>query len=128
MVLPAPMPRKNLVFPVLALALAAGLGGCRPPGGPVDLRPGVEASRDGRWDEAVALWTQAAAADPSSAAVHNNLAVAFERLGRFAEARAEYEAALKLAPGNARIRENFRRFQEARQAAPDKSGGPKGRP
>jgi len=120
------MTRKNPVFPVLALAFATWFGGCRPPGGPVDLRPGVEASREGRWDEALALWTKAAAADPASAATHNNLAIAFESLGRFAEAGAEYEAALRLAPGNAQIRENLRRFREARQAAsgaaaPDKS-------
>lgn len=111
------MTRKSPFVPVLVLAFAAGLGGCRPPGGPLDLRPGVEASREGRWDEAAALWAKAAAADPSSAAAHNNLAVAFEGLGRFAEARSEYEAALRLAPGNTQIRENFRRFQEARRAA-----------
>jgi Tfp pilus assembly protein PilF len=59
------------------------------------------------------------------------LAVAFERLGRFEDARAEYEAALRLAPANAQIQENFRRFKEAREAAsksagPDKTDGPRG--
>jgi len=128
----APMTRKSPFVRVLVLAAAAWLGGCRPTAGPADLRLGVEASRDGRWDEAVDRWTKAAASDPSSAAAHNNLAVAFERLGRFEEARAEYEAALRLAPGNAQIRENFRRFKEAREAAsrpavPDRSDGPRGR-
>jgi len=111
------MPRKSPLLPVLALAAAAWLCGCRTAAGPADLRLGVEATRDGRWDEAVARWTKALAADPSSAAAHNNLAVAFERLGRFDQARAEYEAALKLAPADARIQENFRRFKDLRKAA-----------
>jgi Flp pilus assembly protein TadD len=123
----APMTPKNPLLAVLALAAATWFGACRPPAGPVDVRLGVEAARDGRWDEAVARWTKAAASDPSSAAAHNNLAVAFERLGRFDEARAEYEAALTLAPKSAQIRENFLRFKESCKAAPAKSGGPEGR-
>jgi Tfp pilus assembly protein PilF len=111
------MTRKSLPVAVLALAAAAWLAGCRTAAGPADLRLGVEATRDGRWDEAVARWTKVLAADPSSAAAHNNLAVAFERLGRFDEAQAEYEAAVRLGPADARIQENFRRFKEARKAA-----------
>lgn len=123
------MTLKSPLLPVLALAAAAWLGGCRTAAGPADLRLGVEATRDGRWDEAVARWTKALAAAPSSAAAHNNLAVAFERLGRFDEALTEYEAALKLAPADARIQENLRRFKEARKAAlqgggADVPGGP----
>ena len=116
------MTRRRSLAAVLVLAGAAWLGACRTPPGPPDLRLGVEATRDGRWDEAVALWTKTLAADPSSAAAHNNLAVAYERLGRFEEARAEYEAALKLAPGDSRIRENFRRFQAARGTAAELVG------
>jgi Flp pilus assembly protein TadD len=122
------MTLKSPLWPVLVLVAAACLGGCRTAAVPADLRLGVEATRDGRWDEAVARWTKALAADPSpaaAAAAHNNLAVAFERLGRFDEARAEYEAALERAPEDARIRENFRRFKEARKAALG-AGAPKG--
>ncbi len=119
------MNRKIPLAPVLALVAAAWLGACRTSTGPADLRLGVEATREGRWDEAVALWTKVLAADPSSAAAaaaHNNLAVAYERLGRFEEAGREYEAALKLAPGDSRIQENLRRFKESRGPAAEPVG------
>jgi len=105
------MTRKSVLAAVLALAAAAVLAACRTSAGPADLRLGVEAARDGGWEEAAARWAKVLAVDPSSAAAHNNLAVACERLGRIDEARAEYEAALKLAPGDPRIQENFRRFK-----------------
>ena len=118
----APMIRRSPWLSVMVLAAAVWFGACRTAGGPADIRLGVEASQDGRWDEAVERWTRAAASNPASAAAHNNLAVALERLSRFDEARTEYETALKLAPADARIQENYRRFQEARRAAAGLAG------
>jgi len=96
---------------VLLLAFALSLAGCARPLGPGPLEAGVAAAQDDRWEEAVRFWEQAVARDPSSAAAHNNLAVAFEKRGAFDEAGREYEAALKLDPGNPAIRDNYRAFQ-----------------
>jgi tetratricopeptide (TPR) repeat protein len=115
----APMARKSAL--ILALAIAAGLCRCRPPLGPGEIRLGVSASLNDRWDEAVARWTKAVSADPSSAAAHNNLGVAYEKEGLWERARKEYEAALKLAPGNMYIQDNFNRFTENREAAQKKA-------
>ena len=80
------------------------------------LATGVAAARLGDWDEAVRQWTAALERDPSSAAAHNNLAVAFERKGAWEDARREYDSALRLDPDNQTIRENFEAFK-ARAAA-----------
>jgi Flp pilus assembly protein TadD len=117
------MARKSAF--VLVLALAAGLCRCRPPVRPTEIGLGVAASESGRWDEAVTLWMKAVAADPSSAAAHNNLAVAYEQGGRSEDARKEYETALKLDPGNTYIRENLRRFTENRETAAKRKAGQK---
>jgi tetratricopeptide (TPR) repeat protein len=105
------------IFPlfVLALLLFAFLSCARLPA-PNALASGVAAAQGGDWDEAVRYWTAALERDPGSAAVHNNLAVAFEKRGAWDEARREYEAALRLDPANRTIRENFEAF-EARTAA-----------
>jgi Flp pilus assembly protein TadD len=55
-------------------------------------------ARKGDLHGAVRLYQEAARRQPT-ASVHFNLAVTLERLGRREEARREYEAALKLAPG-----------------------------
>jgi Tfp pilus assembly protein PilF len=80
------------------------------------LQAGVAAADAESWDEAVRCWTRALEIAPDSAAIHNNLAVAYERQGAWDEAAGEYEAALSLDPGNARIRGNYETFK-ARLAA-----------
>jgi tetratricopeptide (TPR) repeat protein len=84
---------------------------------------GLWASRNSLWDEAIFRWKKAAEADPSSAAAHNNLAVAYEKKGRPADALREYEEALKLDPGNAYVKSNDRNCKEiSRPAEPDGKG------
>jgi Flp pilus assembly protein TadD len=106
----------------LVLAALVFLGHCRPPAGPVEIHLGIAAFQNDRWEEAIALWTKALTAEPSSAAAHNNLAVAYEKKGLWDEARKEYAAALKLLPDNPYIKENFRRFSENRDAFRKKAG------
>jgi len=68
-------------------------------------------AREGLWQEAIYRWQKAMTPDGGSAALHNNMAVALESLGRFAEAEREYAIALKLAPASAQIQSNFNRFK-----------------
>jgi len=52
----------------------------------------------GKYQEAIAEWSDLAAANPGDARVHNNLATALARTGQFAEAIPQYEKALELNP------------------------------
>jgi len=110
------MTTKNALTLALVSACLTGLVRCRPPAVQPGIRLGVSASIEGRWDEAIALFSKALTADPSSAAAHNNLAVAYEKKGLLDEAAKHYEAALKLAPVNVLIRDNFKSFRENRDA------------
>lgn len=67
---------------------------------------------EGLWQEAYFRLQKAQAAGNDSAALHNNLAVVLESLGRFDEARGEYELALKRAPANEHIQTNFSQFKK----------------
>jgi len=68
-------------------------------------------AREGLWQEALFRLQKARAAGEDSAALHNNMAVVLEALGRPDEAQKEYELALKLAPANERIRANLDKFK-----------------
>lgn len=68
-------------------------------------------AKEGLWQEAIFRYQKTMTPDGGSAALHNNLAVALEGLGRTDDARREYELALKLAPANAQIQSNFNRFK-----------------
>ncbi len=97
----------------LSLCLALFVIGC---GGSAYQRNqllfGVEAAQNGLWDEAIFRWEKAIAADPESAAAYNNLAVAYEKKGRFAEAEKAYQRALALDPEHEHIQANFKSFQD----------------
>jgi tetratricopeptide (TPR) repeat protein len=66
----------------------------------------------GLWNEALFRWQKSLAQGNDSAAIHNNMAVALECLGRFDEAEKEYLQAQKRAPTNPMIKGNFERFQK----------------
>jgi len=106
-------PRIFLALVSLSLPLAAA---CRLPPASKPLLNGVAAARADSWDEAVRQWKKALDLRPDSAAAHNNLAVAYEKQGALEEARKEYEAALRLDPGNTVIKDNFEKFQARRLA------------
>ena len=73
---------------------------------------GIQVAQRGLWREAIYRWEKAIALDPTYAAAHNNLAVAYEQDGQFEKAQLAYTMALELDPGNPRIRENFDLFRE----------------
>ncbi len=69
-------------------------------------------AKEGLWQEAYYRWQKTMTAGGGSAALHNNLAVALESLGRYEEAEREYQLALKLAPADAKIQSNFNLFKK----------------
>ena len=74
---------------------------------------GIEVARLGLWQEARFRFEKAVKLDPQSAAALNDLAIALEQQGDFGAAREGYEKALKLAPGNLYIQQNYDLFREA---------------
>jgi len=66
----------------------------------------------GKLDQAVDRLKAAVKADPSFAAAHNNLGVAYEGKRDRAAARAEYQKAVELDPNNKSARANLDRLGE----------------
>jgi len=101
-------------IPVVALAVAALVAGCRLPGmegtAPRSLvtsrqlsQQGVAALERGQWEHADSLLGQAVRACPSNADAHRNYAEARWNRGFHEEALKEMEAARRFAPGDATI-------------------------
>jgi Flp pilus assembly protein TadD len=78
-----------------------------------ELKFGVQVARRGLWLEASFRFERATLLDPENAAALNNLAIALEQQGDFDKARAAYEKALELKPGNLYIQQNYDLFREA---------------
>jgi len=102
--------RRLRGFVLLALLAVAA------PAAGADLTPhklmefGTEAARQGLWREATLRWERAVKGDPANARLHNNLAVAYESLGRFADSDREYREARRLDPESRSIRDNHESF------------------
>jgi Flp pilus assembly protein TadD len=73
---------------------------------------GVEAAQQGLWREALSRWQRAVKDDSGNARLRNNLAVAYESLGRLEEADREYREALRLAPDSREIKDNHVSFRK----------------
>lgn len=73
---------------------------------------GIAVAQRGLWREAIYRWERAAQIDPSYAAAHNNLAIAYEHEGELNKARTAYEKALELEPNNSFIKQNYELFKE----------------
>ena len=73
---------------------------------------GIAVAQRGLWREAIYRWERATQIDPTYAAAHNNLAIAYEHEGELDKARAAYEKAVELEPGNSFIKQNYELFKE----------------
>jgi len=73
---------------------------------------GISVAQRGLWREAIYRWERAAQIDPTYAAAHNNLAIAYEHEGELDKARAAYEKALEIEPNNTFIKQNYELFKE----------------
>jgi Tfp pilus assembly protein PilF len=76
------------------------------------VRFGIAVAQRGLWREAIYRWERATQIDPTYAAAHNNLAIAYEHEGDLDKARGAYEKALELEPDNAFIKQNYELFKE----------------
>ena len=85
-----------------------------------DRRDDAKAQVEFGWDvaikglckEAAYRWEKAVELDPEYAAAWNNLGIAYEHQGKFAQARNAYEKALKIDPNNNYNRQNYELFRE----------------
>lgn len=100
-----------LIIAVLALA-AAPLAADTRDDAKKQVEFGISVAQRGLWREAIYRWERATQIDPTYAAAHNNLAIAYEHEGDLMKARAAYEKALELEPGNALIKQNYELFKE----------------
>ena len=73
---------------------------------------GISVAQRGLWREAIYRWERRRRSIRAYAPAHNNLAIAYEHEGDLAKARAAYERALELEPGNALIKQNYELFRE----------------
>jgi Tfp pilus assembly protein PilF len=108
-------PRQRVAALTLAaLLLVAGCaGGPRAPlpsSADTDLEFAGEMALRGNWREAIFRWRRAIESGHDNARIHNNLAVAYERLGEFDAAAEEYEKALEHGGEVRQIQENYRQF------------------
>ena len=73
---------------------------------------GIELAKKNLWSSAIQQWEKAKSIDPDYLAAWNNLAIGYEQMGKFHEAREAYDQALRLDPNNAFLRTNYEQFRE----------------
>ena len=97
---------------VLAMLVLSWLAGAALAGGLDDIRNGNAAYREGRYEQAVEFFTTAIVSgelDVEALAIaYNNRGVAYDQLGDYDRAVADYQEALSLKPDDAMARRNLR--------------------
>ena len=71
---------------------------------------GVRAAKKGLWREALFRWEKALKISPGNPRILNNLAVAYETGGNYQKAEELYGEALRLAPDQSDIKQNYELF------------------
>ena len=71
---------------------------------------GAEMAKQGNWREAIFRWQRVLSLAPDNPRIHNNLAVAYESLGEYDKAEAEYRVALASPEAHDEIKENHELF------------------
>lgn len=112
----------------LLLSSSAALGGRKDPNNAGDqLAFGVQMAKRGLWSEALFRFKQAERLRPGDPQVLNNMAVAYEALGRFELALEYYQRAIKADRANTDLKRNYSRFIEFYRAfKPDQQQGEDG--
>jgi Flp pilus assembly protein TadD len=96
----------------LVLALSAGVIADKRSDAKAQVKFGIEVARKGLWRDATLRFENATVTDPTYSSAWNNLAIGYEQLGRFEDARRAYEKAMELDPKNEFIRVNYQSFRE----------------
>jgi Tfp pilus assembly protein PilF len=104
--------RTFVLLAALVLSTAAPLAADARGDAKKQVEFGITVAQKGLWREAIFWWEKAAQVDPTYAAAHNNLAIAYEHEGELEKARVAYEKALQLEPGNTLIKQNYELFRE----------------
>lgn len=73
---------------------------------------GIRVAQKKLWREAIFRFEKAVEVDPTYPEAWNNLAIAYEEQGKFADADRAYTKALKLDPDNLLIQQNYDQFKE----------------
>ncbi len=113
-VLLALLPTLLLLLPLVATVGCSG--NSIEPSADDQLGFGVRMAQRGLWSEALFRFERARESDPSNPRSLNNIAVALEAAGRYDEALEAYREALRLAPGNRDLEENYARFVDFYQS------------
>lgn len=103
---------KKILIPLLVLGLVvpAAVVAQRTPGVEAQLDFGVDMAKRGLWSEALFRFQQAEKISPGNPRILNNLAVAYEAVGRFDDALDYYQRALKASPSNRDLKKNYSDF------------------
>lgn len=72
----------------------------------------------GMWKEAYFRWQKVLTRGKETALIHNNMAVALEKMEKFKEAEEAYKKALKLSPGNTHIKKNYEKLKRILEGKP----------
>lgn len=73
---------------------------------------GIRVAQKGLWKEALFRWQRAVELDPNYAQAWNDLAIGYEQVGNFDEARKAYDRALTINKDDQYIRQNYDAFRE----------------
>jgi Flp pilus assembly protein TadD len=103
--------RRALLVAVM-LAVAVPLSADRRDDAKAEVAFGIQVARKGLWKEALFRWQKATELDPNYAEAWNDLAVGYEQMGKFDDARKAYEKALGIDKSNEYIRQNYAAFFE----------------
>jgi Tfp pilus assembly protein PilF len=107
-----PMPLRTFVLTATLLTVAAPAFADARQDAKAQVEFGIKAAQNELWKEATYRWEKATQLDPSYAEAWNNLAIGYEYQGRFDDAEAAYQRALKLDSKSALIRQNYDLFKE----------------
>jgi Flp pilus assembly protein TadD len=103
---------RRAVLVALLLAASVPLYADRHSDAKAEVAFGIDVAHKGLWREAVLRWQKAIELDKTYAEAWNDLAIGYEQMGKFAEARDAYDTALKIEPNNEYIRQNYDAFRE----------------